>query len=210
MYFKVHLFDINSSFMNKISNNDNAALSGPQAGEDHPVDVPSYGVFNSSDITVKIDDPALAARNSGAVDTEQSDDKVVHMDEHDDQDIDPAANGDVDMNSYADGDNNAYADEDDTSSQYEDAQEVFSNHDGNGGNDIQKLGNEDQDHDQGDIVEPYNDPNEEDGSIPLETGVEGKGVVVKTSTRQTVFLPVPGLVRANEVKPGELVGVNKV
>eukprot|EP01031_Cornospumella_fuschlensis_P038954 gene38954-47386_t len=59
------------------------------------------------------------------------------------------------------------------------------------------------------IVEPYNDPNEEDGSIPLETAVEGKGVVVKTSTRQTVFLPVPGLVRANEVKPGELVGVNK-
>lgn len=40
--------------------------------------------------------------------------------------------------------------------------------------------------------------------------MEGKGVVVKTSTRQTVFLPVPGLVRANEVKPGELVGVNKV
>jgi 26S proteasome regulatory subunit T5 len=33
--------------------------------------------------------------------------------------------------------------------------------------------------------------------------------VVKTSTRQTVFLPIPGLVRANELKPGELVGTNK-
>ena len=38
---------------------------------------------------------------------------------------------------------------------------------------------------------------------------EGKGVVVKTSTRQTVFLPIPGLVRAEELKPGDLVGVNK-
>eukprot|EP00605_Chrysophyceae_sp_TOSAG23-4_P000377 GSChrysophyteH1.ASY1.ANO1.432.1 assembled CDS len=36
-----------------------------------------------------------------------------------------------------------------------------------------------------------------------------KGVVVKTSTRQTVFLPIPGLVRAEEVVPGELVGTNK-
>ena len=34
------------------------------------------------------------------------------------------------------------------------------------------------------------------------------GAVVKTSTRQTVFLPIPGLVRANELVPGELVGVN--
>lgn len=37
----------------------------------------------------------------------------------------------------------------------------------------------------------------------------GKGAVVKTSTRQTVFLPIPGLVRASELTPGELVGTNK-
>ena len=37
----------------------------------------------------------------------------------------------------------------------------------------------------------------------------GKGAVVKTSTRQTVFLPIPGLVRACELTPGELVGTNK-
>jgi 26S proteasome regulatory subunit T5 len=34
-------------------------------------------------------------------------------------------------------------------------------------------------------------------------------VVIKTSTRQTVFLPVPGLVDVNTLKPGDLVGVNK-
>lgn len=57
------------------------------------------------------------------------------------------------------------------------------------------------------IVEPYFDP-AEDG-IAAEAVPEGQGVVVKTTTRQTVFLPVPGLVRASEVRPGELVGVNK-
>jgi 26S proteasome regulatory subunit T5 len=60
------------------------------------------------------------------------------------------------------------------------------------------------------IVEPYVDPAENDGSsTDLSLTPECKGVVVKTSTRQTVFLPIPGLVRAHEVKPGELVGVNK-
>lgn len=38
---------------------------------------------------------------------------------------------------------------------------------------------------------------------------KNKGVVVKTSTRQTVFLPVVGLVSPDEMKPGELVGVHK-
>jgi 26S proteasome regulatory subunit T5 len=37
----------------------------------------------------------------------------------------------------------------------------------------------------------------------------GKAVVIKTSTRHTIFLPVPGLVDPLELKPGELVGVNK-
>ena len=34
-------------------------------------------------------------------------------------------------------------------------------------------------------------------------------MVLKTSTRQTVFLPVVGLVDAETLKPGDLVGVNK-
>lgn len=34
-------------------------------------------------------------------------------------------------------------------------------------------------------------------------------MVLKTSTRQTVFLPVIGLVEASALKPNDLVGVNK-
>jgi 26S proteasome regulatory subunit T5 len=37
----------------------------------------------------------------------------------------------------------------------------------------------------------------------------GKCAVIKTSTRQTVFLPIIGLVPAEKLKPGDLVGVNK-
>lgn len=60
------------------------------------------------------------------------------------------------------------------------------------------------------IVEPYVDPNEDDGAnVDVSLNPEGKGAVVKTSTRQTVFLPIPGLVRAEEIRPAELVGVNK-
>ncbi|CAM9089892.1 unnamed protein product [Ectocarpus fasciculatus] len=59
------------------------------------------------------------------------------------------------------------------------------------------------------IIDPYVDEQEQGGAKDANAEHEGKGVVVKTSTRQTVFLPIPGLVRADEVKPGELVGVNK-
>jgi 26S proteasome regulatory subunit T5 len=59
------------------------------------------------------------------------------------------------------------------------------------------------------VVEPYVEANEDTSTTDLSLVPEGKGVVVKTSTRQTVFLPVPGLIRAHEVVPGELVGVNK-
>uniref|UniRef100_A0A0X3P752 AAA+ ATPase domain-containing protein n=2 Tax=Schistocephalus solidus TaxID=70667 RepID=A0A0X3P752_SCHSO len=57
-------------------------------------------------------------------------------------------------------------------------------------------------------VEP--DDEEEDGAnIDLDSQRKGKCAVVKTSTRQTYFLPVIGLVPAEELKPGDLVGVNK-
>jgi 26S proteasome regulatory subunit T5 len=58
------------------------------------------------------------------------------------------------------------------------------------------------------LVDPYIDPNEEDGDTHTRDA-QNKGVVVKTSTRQTVFLPITGLIRAEEVVPGELVGTNK-
>eukprot|EP00211_Chloroparvula_japonica_P006732 CAMPEP_0119133760 /NCGR_PEP_ID=MMETSP1310-20130426/13537_1 /TAXON_ID=464262 /ORGANISM="Genus nov. species nov., Strain RCC2339" /LENGTH=426 /DNA_ID=CAMNT_0007124461 /DNA_START=119 /DNA_END=1399 /DNA_ORIENTATION=- len=55
---------------------------------------------------------------------------------------------------------------------------------------------------------------------PLEEGEEGeamnsnsqrkgKAAVIKTSTRQTIYLPIPGLVDVKALRPGDLIGVNK-
>jgi len=43
----------------------------------------------------------------------------------------------------------------------------------------------------------------------LDAKRKGKCVVIKTSTRQTIFLPVAGLVDCHKLKPGDLIGVNK-
>lgn len=40
-------------------------------------------------------------------------------------------------------------------------------------------------------------------------GYQGKGAIVKTSTRSTIFLPIPGLININDVKPMDMVSVNK-
>ena len=45
--------------------------------------------------------------------------------------------------------------------------------------------------------------------MDLDAARSGKAVVLKTSTRQTIFLPVIGLVEPSKLKPGDLVGVNK-
>ncbi len=45
--------------------------------------------------------------------------------------------------------------------------------------------------------------------VSLPARSQGKCVVLKTTTRQTIFLPVVGLVDANALRPGDLVGVNK-
>ncbi len=37
----------------------------------------------------------------------------------------------------------------------------------------------------------------------------GKSAVIKTSTRQTIFLPLIGLVDSDKLKPADLIGVNK-
>jgi 26S proteasome regulatory subunit T5 len=50
---------------------------------------------------------------------------------------------------------------------------------------------------------------EMDEDVDPEEKPDDKCVVVKTSTRNTVFLPIPGLVESSLLKPGELVGVNK-
>jgi len=66
----------------------------------------------------------------------------------------------------------------------------------------------------GNIVEildvvPDEDEEEDGGNVDLDSQRKGKCVVLKTSTRQTIFLPVVGLVDPETLKPGDLVGVNK-
>lgn len=50
---------------------------------------------------------------------------------------------------------------------------------------------------------------EEGANIDLDATRVGKSAVIKTSTRQTVFLPLIGLVDHDKLKPGDLIGVNK-
>jgi len=50
---------------------------------------------------------------------------------------------------------------------------------------------------------------DEGGSMSVDAQREGMAAVVKTSTRQTFFLPVIGLVPTSELTPGDLIGVNK-
>lgn len=50
---------------------------------------------------------------------------------------------------------------------------------------------------------------EEGANVDLDSARTGKSAVVKTSTRQTVFLPLIGLVDPEELKPNDLVGVYK-
>ncbi|XP_078429476.1 26S proteasome regulatory subunit 6A homolog [Wolffia australiana] len=66
----------------------------------------------------------------------------------------------------------------------------------------------------GNIVEilemnPEEEAEEDGANVDLDSQRKGKCVVLKTSTRQTIFLPVIGLVDPDKLKPGDLVGVNK-
>merc|ERR1712205_150889 len=59
-------------------------------------------------------------------------------------------------------------------------------------------------------LKPEEEEEEEDGgNVALDSRRQGKAVVLKTTTRQTIFLPVIGLVDGDALKPADLVGVNK-
>ncbi|EFJ15061.1 hypothetical protein SELMODRAFT_74992 [Selaginella moellendorffii] len=58
-------------------------------------------------------------------------------------------------------------------------------------------------------VNPEDEAEEDGANVDLDSQRKGKCVVLKTSTRQTIFLPVVGLVDPTTLKPGDLVGVNK-
>ncbi|KAL9057176.1 MAG: hypothetical protein Q9162_002504 [Coniocarpon cinnabarinum] len=49
----------------------------------------------------------------------------------------------------------------------------------------------------------------EGANVDLDATRVGKSAVIKTSTRQTIFLPLIGLVDHEKLKPGDLIGVNK-
>lgn len=58
-------------------------------------------------------------------------------------------------------------------------------------------------------LDPTAESSEEGANIDLDATRVGKSAVIKTSTRQTIFLPLIGLVDPNNLKPGDLIGVNK-
>jgi len=70
----------------------------------------------------------------------------------------------------------------------------------------------------GEILEPEeDDEGDKDGSgfnVKKVSGeknekIKQKALVIKTTGRHTVYLPVPGLVEAEDLKPGELIACNK-
>ncbi len=58
-------------------------------------------------------------------------------------------------------------------------------------------------------VDPQDQAEEDGTNVCLDLQRKGKCAVIKTSTRQTYFLPLIGLVDPEELKPSDLVGVNK-
>jgi len=50
---------------------------------------------------------------------------------------------------------------------------------------------------------------EEGAATDVDATRKTRSAVIRTSTRQTIYLPVPGLVDTNELKPSDLVGTNK-
>jgi len=61
-----------------------------------------------------------------------------------------------------------------------------------------------------DMDESSDEPIEVDGAnVDLDSTRTGKCAVIKTTTRQTVFLPLVGLVDPAKLKPNDLVGVQK-
>jgi 26S proteasome regulatory subunit T5 len=58
-------------------------------------------------------------------------------------------------------------------------------------------------------MNPDDEPEEDGANVDLDDHRKGKCAVIKASTRQTIFLPMIGLVDVETLKPGDLVGVNK-
>lgn len=60
------------------------------------------------------------------------------------------------------------------------------------------------------ILEPMKEDLEEEGATgDIAADQKSQSVVIKTSMRQTIYLPIIGFLDVSEVRPGDLVGVNK-
>lgn len=59
------------------------------------------------------------------------------------------------------------------------------------------------------VVEVLELESEENEGEETADPAKQTAVVIKTSTRQTIFLPIPGLVDVIELRPADLIGVNK-
>mmetsp|Transcript_5130 Transcript_5130/g.6977 ORF Transcript_5130/g.6977 Transcript_5130/m.6977 type:complete len:476 (-) Transcript_5130:378-1805(-) len=61
-----------------------------------------------------------------------------------------------------------------------------------------------------DAEDGLDEADEEDGAATdVDAQRKTRSAVIRTSTRQTIFLPVPGLVDVENLKPSDLVGTNK-
>lgn len=74
----------------------------------------------------------------------------------------------------------------------------------NGANGLSSAGS-----DENHVDENEDDADDEGAAQESDASRQTHAVVVKTSTRQTVYLPIPGLVDVSLLRPGDLVGVNK-
>jgi 26S proteasome regulatory subunit T5 len=59
------------------------------------------------------------------------------------------------------------------------------------------------------LLDVDEDADQDGAHVDSDSQRKGKCAVIKTSTRQTIFLPAIGLVPADKLKPGDLIGVNK-
>ncbi|KAJ2555226.1 26S proteasome regulatory subunit 6A [Coemansia sp. RSA 1933] len=58
-------------------------------------------------------------------------------------------------------------------------------------------------------IDPEGEEEEDGANVDLDSQRKGKCAVIRTSMRQTVFLPIIGLVPTNELTAGDLIGVHK-
>ena len=61
----------------------------------------------------------------------------------------------------------------------------------------------------GEILDVDEEEEDKDGSGFKQDNTQKKAIVVKTTGRHTIYLPVIGMVESQELKPGELIAVNK-